>query len=153
MLLALLACPELHCRSYLLGISGSENVPWYCKRFLADAASLAALSRQLLGEGRAENGRADETARQRVETRAEKAVACLLSFRHTLRQARLTSAPELVLRDILQIIRAFYSYYNLPECRAWAARPSLSIIRLARRTAVLREVVEYALSRLSLAGG
>ncbi len=163
MLLALLADEEIDVKPFLQGISSSEHVPYYLKRFISDSRLLAASC--LCGEpGSCARGRnpahRDEKAKQKsigkpatdsvlLEDELRRAEDALLRFRFVYRQAS-EGAPEILVREVLHLVRTFYRYYNLPECRALMthAAPSALALRAAELSDVLQTAVQQSLEAL-----
>lgn len=159
MLLALLADPELSATSYLKGIGGSENIPWYLRRFLDDSRSwLAKLQRvgssnpspsQLSGAGGSGSQLTDNYCRWGAEH--------LCWLRHRVEVAGRTGRVFEVVGAVVRIIRSFYSFYNRPEYRALTGGNAAAISKaedsglaevrttIAQYVALQRTVVEQGL--------
>ena len=151
MLLSLFADSEIEIRPYLQGIGGRENVPWYVRRFCTDwkalVSAVGAVNRQAV-HWQAPWG---ENQRHRLlEAGLSSTLRELLFLRFFADAAEREETPELLLRQVLLLIRAFYSFYNLPECRAlqFAADSLFNATTMAMIAQGCGEAVEKSLSIL-----
>lgn len=114
MLLGLMADEELEAAPYLHGLCGSQNVPWYIERFIADASSFTAeLERSI---DRREEGPCTFDFSRSAESLTVIASG-LLTFRGRYWEARNYRRADLVLASLLRLIKAFYHHYNWPQVR------------------------------------
>jgi hypothetical protein len=117
MLLAALANVELDVNNYLNQVAGSENIPWYIKRFLKDSEKL---QREI----------ADSFVIQDDEFDAGEiltpiwilpAIDVICRYRYVEFIAQKTKRPEILVALLIEAVHAFYKFYNNPNCRALKA--------------------------------
>ena len=108
---ALLGDDEFDVNTYLRKINGNENVPWFISRFIVDVTKYEQelLSRVLIGNFEVDN--------VKVPAEAVCAQDLILKFRQVLFGAVKVKRPEVLLRHLLEMMRAFYLYYNHPRWR------------------------------------
>lgn len=162
MVLALLADPELDIDPYLLGLSGSENVPWYLRRFCTNWRSYyAGCGKPAAEEGRAvfswphKEGMSPDyrPAFSSVDAAVSAGVRGVLQFRRSLFDAVSKKRPELLVRTLLKVVHCFYSYYNHPKWRRPGVHGEAAASRLGILSKVLGEIVECSLKSIEFPCG
>lgn len=131
---ALLADDEIDVYPYLNGVCGRQNVPWYIRRFNNDAEvyELELLKRFSIKEV--------DMKEEGLPKDITKACVLIKYFRHILFCALYEKRPEVFLRHIFEMMKAFYFFYNHPNWRDY--RGDVTLYHLAFNvTQVLRKLV------------
>ena len=113
MLLALLGDEEIDHTRYLSAYAGRENLPWYLRRFVCDTIPS--------GDG-SPAARLLDSAAGWFEDLPEDfpytgLCRTLRALRYRIADSRQRRRPELYLRSLVDLVRAFYRGYNRPEGR------------------------------------
>jgi hypothetical protein len=157
MILALLSDSELDMSPYLLGLSGSQNVPRYFSRFSRDWRSYCNLCQEIIAKGERttlrwlprEKRQADYCrAFSSVEAALVEGVRSALRFRKSLFTAIGKEQPELLIGHLLGVVHCFYSYYNHPDSRCPSTLGDDATTNLGILSKVLGQVVEYGLKSI-----
>ena len=118
MLLALLGNVELDVNGYLNNIYGSENLPWYIKRFGSDSQTmLDEISERFVVK--------DEFCGSLLASLIPRwllpAIDVICRYRFVVKTSLESRHPERLPGLLTEIINAFYKFYNHPECRSLKA--------------------------------
>jgi len=161
MALALLADAELEIEPYLLGLGGSQNVPWLFRRFARDwrrlwsecgapADALSSISFDWLTYGECPElpGLGAGVCRAAAD-----AIRLIFSWRKVYFGSVRGRPAAHIVGMLMQAVRLFYSYYNQPKCRTAYRQAPVAAVRLGVMTKVLGELVEETLAALEFSCG
>ncbi|MBL7661440.1 hypothetical protein JNK13_01690 [bacterium] len=141
MALALIADRELDANAYLKNLNGRRNIPWFIKYFLNQSSQYTL----------------DEKTRRELIGRLNplQLFGCLeflplwttlFAVRHNFELAQRLRQPEILVREIVNLGRAFFYYYNSPKVRAELALNTNSKYRLI--TNIVHELARFLLRTL-----
>jgi hypothetical protein len=139
MLLGLAADPEIDPRPFRSGLYGSQNIPWYLRRFDFDARRW---EDQLAAQGSAPS---DAPLPPAVPAYLEKLAAHLMRLRKCIAFSSPVQRPERLFRELLELIGDFSTLFHQPRYRTFAS-PAFSaedrlffvaVIRLCRELVAL----------------
>jgi hypothetical protein len=116
MLLSIMADPEIALEPYMQGLAGRQNTPWYLRRFFTDWKHLS--EEMASGNRQSSTSSGGAFPRSGLLRAFEQGLRRLLGLRSVYLRSFLTSQPELLLGEILELTKAFYSLYNDPSGRA-----------------------------------
>ena len=146
MLLALLGNVELDINSYLNNIYGSENLPWYIRRFISDTETI------------------QNEIKERFSVKDEfcdnmpppkwllPSVSVICKYRYVVKNSLINRHPEVLPILLVETISAFYKFYNHPECRSLKTSVyNYSDLYIVVR--VLRAIVQQLTTGMSLNNG
>ncbi|MDR2338024.1 MAG: hypothetical protein LBE20_05185 [Deltaproteobacteria bacterium] len=115
-LLAAFAKVELDVNNYLNQVAGSENLPWYFKRFLEDSGKL----QQEIAESFVIQDEFVDDKRA-APSWLLPALEVVCRYRYVELITLKTRRPELLVVLLIEALHAFYKFYNQPNCRALKA--------------------------------
>lgn len=160
MLLALLGNPDLELDPYLLGLGGSQNIPWYIQRFLADAKNLTQNCQQQLEKRFFSQKRSGfilplfeshmSMGRKQVPDLLATNLRQVLGFRQWTFHEHQVRRPVLYVRYLLEIIKSFYSFYHHPRSRELPTKvENFEVLEvLTNVVLIIRDLVEQGVSAL-----
>lgn len=136
MALALLADRELEVKPYLLGLCGRQNIPWYFDKFVSDVSSY--LSKYPIIEV-PQWGIATEEMFMPV-------IIKILEFRHKFFLAAEEGKPWLVVRQLIEMIRDFYTFFHHPSFLRRQTCLNEHGVIIAHQAAFLAQVIRSLLA-------
>ena len=115
MLLCLVDDDELEVSPFLAGLSGSQNIPWYCRRFVRDCSEVL----KSYGRGNCvEFARALGAVYHGSESDVMSSwIRVILQLRRKYLFAKQSGRAEVFAGWLLRVIRSFYRCYNQPRLR------------------------------------
>lgn len=140
MLLAAASDCELDLRTYLQGLAGKQNIPWYFSRFKSDALRFIKKAKKTLGKN------CFEQTELHLPLCASLGLEQVLNYRGTYFNCLKTGRPEVFFSFLLNCMHAFYQFYNRPEVRSFAL-PTEALAQLRALSKSLCLVVEQGLSK------
>ncbi len=115
MMLAALSDRDLDLRSYLHGLAGRQNVPWYFAKFFRDSANYLSFLESRLNE--ITSSKRLEKNDFRMPDYLQNGVSNFFSLRKVFFESFFYSKPEKLMGSLLSLLRNFYDLYNRPNFR------------------------------------
>jgi hypothetical protein len=148
MLLAVLADSEIDASSFLRGLSGRENVPWYLDRFFRESREYLRELATVAGEqsALATGNESFDQVWCRLATVREEIFRSIVHSAGALdRHPPNRQQPERLVKIAVDLVRCFYAFYNRPE---W--RPGFGRLEPERASAAipLTKMLRDAVSKL-----
>ena len=143
MLSAFFSDPETELTPYLEGLKGRQNIPWYLGKFLED-------SEKILKQLNWDPEQSSNADLSKLDPRLSELLRAIMLFRGKVFGNGSVFEPVRGVGTLIFVVRNFYAFYNLPECRAMLKNSSnkLPQFNICLLTHVLRSMVGSSLELL-----
>lgn len=150
MLLALMTESNLAVESFISGAHGSENAPWYFKKFFRDTLAVEQSGKKRGDRIELLVSELNYPLPEDAEKMFGDSLSLLLEFRGAVLKMQFFRRPDLLMGMLLKLIASFYSFYNRPQVRRvlrqWDDSVSCALVFLL--SAAVRAVVSGGYSSI-----